>query len=113
MKKLTGTGLWLLMAAAVICFALPVTPAGAQGKSPTAIEGVKFDAFGSMRDSLKSFMGKDVHLHLRSGKTFQGYVKSVGDNFVHLEKLAGRDFYDVLVRIDDVSALETKFRDLK
>jgi hypothetical protein len=37
----------------------------------------------------------------------------VGDHFVHLEKLAGREFFDVLIRIEDISAVEARFRELK
>jgi ferredoxin-fold anticodon binding domain-containing protein len=85
----------------------------AHAKTVTALEGVGFDTSASLKDTLKAHVGKDVVVHLRSGKTLQGYVKSVGDHFLHLEKLAGREFYDALVRIEDISAIEVKFRDLK
>ncbi len=88
-------------------------PAGAQAKDATALEGVKFNTAESLADNLTFYTGKNVHVHLRSGKTFQGYVKSVGNGLVHIEKLAGRDFYDALVRIEDISAIEAKFRDVK
>jgi small nuclear ribonucleoprotein (snRNP)-like protein len=107
---------WILGVVAAFMFfsaSLFLPMAGAQAKSVTPIEGVKFEVQNALGDNLKLFVGKDVHVHLRSGKTFQGYVKSVGDHFVHLEKLAGRDFYDVLIRIEDISAIEVKFRDLK
>ena len=94
----------------VICLALPGMSAA---KSPTPIEGVGFNVGLSMQDNLKSLVGKDVYVHLRSGDTLQGYVKAVGDKQVHLEKLAGKDFYDALIRLDDISAIEVKFRDLK
>lgn len=85
----------------------------AQAKTVTALEGAKFDTAASLIDNIKIYMGKDVIVHLRSGKTLQGYVKSIGDHLLHLEKLAGRDFYDALVRIEDISAIEAKFRDMK
>ncbi len=90
-------------------------PAGAQAqpKKPTALEGAKFDTGASLADNPNIYLGKDVLVHLRSGKTIQGYVKSVGNGLLHLEKLAGRDFYDALVRIEDISAIEAKFRDMK
>jgi hypothetical protein len=87
--------------------------AEAEAKSIVPIEGSKFDVSVSMKDNLKLFTGKDVFVHLRSGKTLQGYVKAVGNDFVHLEKLAGRDFYDAFIRIEDISAMEAKFRDMK
>ncbi len=85
----------------------------AEARSIVPIEGLKFDVSVSMKDNVKLFTGKDVFVHLRSGKTLQGYVKAVGNDFVHLEKLAGRDFYDAFIRIEDISAMEAKFRDLK
>ena len=85
----------------------------AEAKSIEPIEGAKFDISVSMKDNLKLFVGKDVSIHLRSGRTFQGYVKAVGNDFVHLEKIAGRDFYDAFIRIEDISAFEAKFRDMK
>lgn len=43
----------------------------------------------------------------------EGYVKSVSNNLLHIEKLAGRDFYDALIRIEDIISIEAKFRDMK
>jgi hypothetical protein len=113
MRKSAGMVLWVVAAIVFFSPALLVSTAGAQAKSVTSIEGVKFDTQNSLGDNLKSFTGKDVYVHLRSGKTFQGYVKSVGDHFVHLEKLSGKDFFDVLIRIEDISAIDAKFRELK
>jgi hypothetical protein len=87
--------------------------AEAEAKSIVPIEGSKFDVSVSLKDNLKLFTGRDVFVHLRSGKTLQGYVKAVGNDFIHLEKLAGRDFYDAFIRIEDISAMEAKFRDIK
>jgi hypothetical protein len=87
--------------------------AEAEAKKPTPVEGAKFETKFPMKDNLNIFLGKDVHLLLRSGQTIQGYVKSVGDHFLHLEKLTGREFYDALVRIDDISAVEARFREMK
>lgn len=98
---------------AVVLFSLLFLGLQAEAKSIVPIEGRQFDVSASMRDNLKGFAGKDVFIHLRSGKTLQGYVKAVGNDFVHLEKLAGRDFYDAFIRIEDISAMEAKFRDLK
>ncbi len=85
----------------------------AQQKKVTDLEGVQFNTGASLADNLKPFVGKDVSIHLRSGKTFQGYLKSVGNGLVQLEKLAGRDFYDALIRIEDICAVEARFRDMK
>jgi hypothetical protein len=85
----------------------------AQQKKVADLEGVKFDLSASLADNIKAFVGKDMFIHLKSGKTMQGYVKSVGNGLLHLEKLTGKDFYDALVKIEDISAIEAKFRDMK
>jgi small nuclear ribonucleoprotein (snRNP)-like protein len=90
-----------------------ISTASAQSRTATPVPGAKFEVSFSMKENLKAYIGKDVLIHLRSGKTFQGYVKAVGDQVVHLEKIAGRDFYDALIRIDDISAIEAKFRDMR
>jgi hypothetical protein len=110
MRKFVGMALAMALFISTPAF---VNKAAAEVKKPTPVEGARFDTSFPLKDNLNTFQGKDVHLLLRSGQTIQGYVKSVGDHFVHLEKLAGRDFYDALVRIEDISAVEAKFRDMK
>jgi hypothetical protein len=112
MKRIKRIGLEVIVVVLFFLLFLGLQ-AEAQSKSIVPIEGRQFDVSFSMQDNLKGFAGKDVFVHLRSGKTLQGYVKAVGNHFVHLEKLAGRDFYDALIRIEDISAIEAKFRDLK
>ena len=107
----TATAFALLMCWALL--SLPGTESQAQSNKPVALEGVKFDTAAPFEDNLKACVGKDIIVHLESGATLQGYVKSVHDDLLHLEKLAGKDFYDALIRIDDISALEVKFRDMK
>lgn len=103
----------VLVAVVVVSMVCLVLPGMAAPKSPMPIEGVGFNVGLSMQENLKSLVGKDVYVHLRSGDTLQGYVKAVGDKQIHLEKLAGKDFYDALIRLDDISAIEVKFRDIK
>lgn len=113
MGRFARMALGFTMAMIIISPTFLSATAGAEGKKATPVEGARFDTSFPLKDNLITFQGKDVHLLLRSGQTIQGYVKSVGDHFLHLERLAGRDFYDALVRIDDISAMEAKFRDLK
>lgn len=79
----------------------------------TTIEGMMYNVGASLQDNLKSLVGKKVYVTLDSGKTFSGFVKEVGNNFVHLEKLDGKDFFDALIRIEDISAIDAKFRDFQ
>ena len=91
-----------------------VSTATVQAGPAVPVKGAKFDVSSSIKNNLKIYVGKGILIHLRSGKTFQGYVKKVGDHFVHLEKLAGgRDFYDALIRTQDITAIEAKFLDMK
>jgi hypothetical protein len=102
----------LLLAVILLAAILLIAPT-VQARSVMPVDSAKFDTVSSMKDNLKACMGKDVVIHLRSGKTFQGNVKAIGDHLIHLEKLAGRDFYDALIRMEDISAVETKFREMK
>lgn len=108
-RSTSGAVLAVILAVGIFLF----FPVAVQARSAVALEDVNFNVSGSIKENLKAYVGKDVLIHLRSGKTFQGYVKSVGDHFVHLEKLSGRDFYDALIRIEDIGAIEAKFRDMK
>jgi hypothetical protein len=110
--RLILTILWV----ATLCFGISTFLLGAaqaQPKKPTALEGAIFNTDASLSDNLKIYVGKDIYVHLKSGKTIQGYVKSVGDGLLHLEKLAGKEFYDALVLIEEIGAIEAKFRDMK
>ena len=113
MKRAIKTGLGTVFAVALCWVVFLTFQTEGYAKSVTTLEGAKFDVSTSLKDNLKVYVGKDVFVHLRSGKTIQGYVKSIGNDLVHLEKLAGRDFYDALIRIEDISAMEVKFRDIK
>ena len=113
MRRTNKISLKVIIVAALVSLLFLGLYVEAEAKSIVPIEGPKFDVSISMKDNLKLFTGKDVFLHLRSGKTLQGYVKAVGNDFIHLEKLAGRDFYDAFIRIEDISAMEAKFRDMK
>ena len=113
MRKLSRMFIVSVLALIVASPALLMDEAAAEGKKATPVEGARFNTSMPLKENLNTFMGRDVYVHLRSGKTIQGYVKSVGDHFLHLERLAGKDFFDALVRIDDIEAMEAKFRDMK
>lgn len=114
MKRSTQISLLAVLVVTLFAGLWVQYPAAAQARAATAVEGAKFDTGSSLKDNLKIFIGKDVVIHLRSGKSIQGYVKTVGDHLVHVEKLAsGRDFYDALIRIEDIAAIEAKFREMK
>lgn len=106
-----------ILSAVILAFllfaVLHITGPAAAARSAVAIEGARFETAASIKDNLQAWMGKDVLIHLRSGKTLQGYVKSVGEHLVHLEKISGRDFYDALIRMEDITAVEGRFREMR
>ena len=75
-----------------------------------AIEGMGYNVNSSLADNLKSMVGKKVSVTIVSGKTLSGFVKEVGIHLIHLEKLDGKDFFDALIRIENISAIEAMFR---
>ncbi len=106
--------IFVVVVALIACFAGAVfSPSRSLARSVVPIEGSNFDISLSLIDNLKNYMGKNVFIHLKSGKTLQGNVKAIGNNLVHLEKLNGKDFYDALINIEEINAIEAKFRDLK
>jgi len=111
-SKMVGfVGLALAILFYVTVFMLP-TEVEAKSKV-VAIKGISYNVNSSLADNLKSLIGKKVYVTLDSGKTFAGFVKEVGNHLVHLEKLDGKDYFDALVRIENISAIDTRFRDIK
>jgi len=77
MKRTTKISLKVIIVAALVSLLFLGLYVEAEAKSIVPIEGPKFDVSLSMKDNLKLFIGKDVFVYLRSGKTFQGYVKAL------------------------------------
>ena len=70
-------------------------------------------AQGSMRDNLNLLLAakKPVVVILKNGSSYHATIGSVGDHFVVLTQPAQKEFFDVLVAIDEIAALEAKARD--
>ena len=47
---------------------------------------------------------------LKSGKEYTGIMKIVGLHCVSLEQKGKRSFFDAIIRIEDISAIEVKVR---
>ncbi|SPD76281.1 conserved exported hypothetical protein [uncultured Desulfobacterium sp.] len=78
------------------------------------IEGMAYNVDSSLEDNLKALVGKNVSVTVGTGQTLSGILKAVGKDLIHLEKLdGGRDFFDALIRIEDISTIEAKFRDFE
>ena len=65
---------------------------------------------GEIPDVLRARAGKPVTLLLRSGKEYGGTVGEVRPQSVVLKSIAGKEFYDAIVRLDDISAVEIRNR---
>jgi sRNA-binding regulator protein Hfq len=52
-----------------------------------------------------------VRLHMRNGEALEGKVSAVADHNVVIASLTGRELYDAVVRINDVSAIEIRARE--
>lgn len=112
MKKETrikSVGVLLL---AVVFISVPLFSARSEAQNKAIpIEGVGYNVNASMVDNLKSLIGKVVYISLDSGKTYTGLVKVVGDQLIHVERLQGKEYFDALISIESIRAIDTKFRD--
>ena len=59
----------------------------------------------TIRTVLSKQVGKQVTLKLDSGEELSGVVRTVGQHVVHVEKIAGKEFFDAVVDLDEVSAV--------
>jgi len=115
MKKSKLTDFMGLVLSTLFCVAILIfLTEGAQAKTNVvAIEGMKYNINSSMTDNLRTLISKKVYVTLDSGKTFAGVVKEVGNHFIHLEKLEGKEYFDALIRIEHISAIDTTFRKIQ
>ncbi len=111
LKMVCSMGLALTIMFYVTILVLPIE---ADAKSKVVdIEGISYNVSFSIANNLKSLLGKKVSVTLDSGKTFTGFVKEVGSHLVHLEKLEYKGYFDALLRIENVSAIDTRFRKIE
>jgi len=114
LKKSVMVGSVALALTILFYITILVLPTEVEAKSKiVAVEGVSYNVNSSLADNLKSLIGKKVYVTLDSGKTFAGFVKEVGNHLIHLEKLEGKDYFDALLRIENISAIDTRFRDFQ
>ena len=75
-----------------------------------AQEKPSFNPSINLKDNLASNVGKRVSLMTCSGESLEGTIEKVGDHFVLISKLSGKDYFDALVRIDEVRAVVFRAR---
>lgn len=71
---------------------------------------VEYNLDMSFEDNLKMFKGRQVYLTLSSGQVLAGKLKDMKGGLVHLEKISQRDFFDALIRVDTIYAMDAQFR---
>ena len=78
--------------------------------APAPKEFGQLNAAIPLADNLIALKGKTVAVSLFSGQTMTGVVKEVQNNLLYLEKLSQKEFYDALVRVDMIVAIEVRAR---
>ena len=112
MKMMNGKLFRSLISA--LCFLVVAGGSEVYAASKVAeVDGVAYNVSHSMVDNLKALKGKKVSVTIDSGKVMAGSVKEVGELLLHLEKLEGKDYFDALIRIEEISAIDTRFREIK
>jgi len=63
-----------------------------------------------LTDNLVALKGREVTIWMTSGQTMTGIVKVVQNDHVHLERLNQKEYYDALIRLDRIIAIEVRAR---
>ena len=100
------------MRARILILALVISFLGMAAASQVYAEETKLvvNASDGMREVLTANIGKRVSVRTDAGEGLEGNVVSVGLQLVHIEKLAGKDFYDAVVKIDRISSVVLRVR---
>ena len=98
-----------VMVAALLMINLVVTIQTVQAAGE-AKQHVQLNSGISIADNLIALKGKTATVFLSSSQSMTGIVKDVKDNILHLEKISEKEFYDAIIRIDMISAIEARVR---
>jgi hypothetical protein len=63
-----------------------------------------------LTENLTALKGKTITVTLSSGQAISGVVKDVKNGLLHLEKLSQKDFFDAVLVVDKISAVEVRVR---
>lgn len=66
----------------------------------------------TMKDILSSIQAQDkpVDILVKSGKTYKGILQKVGRNCISLKLIGDRSFFDAIIRIEEIAAIEVQIR---
>lgn len=71
---------------------------------------VQLNADIALPDNLFALKGKTVTVYMTSGQSMAGIVKDVKNHLLHLEKISQKEFYDAIIRLDIISAIDARVR---
>ena len=96
----------------VVAALLLTAPIGLGQEAGTGQEKkMVFEEQDTMAATLKRLEGRTARLRLEgSGEEVVGKIQKVGKDLAHLSDLSGREFFDAVVRIDQVSAVAVQVR---
>lgn len=104
---------WTRASAGLACVSLLLAAAPAPGQAAGTEQERKLtlEEKDTMAAVLGRLEGKSVRLRLAgSGEEVAGRLQKVGKELVHVSELSGRDFFDAVVRIDQVAAVSVQVR---
>ncbi len=99
------------VAATLVLFLL-ICVAGSIRTALTAGQAKEFVQLrvGSITENLKALKGSVVTVTFPGGGQMTGTVKNVDQGILHLEKLSQKDFYDAVVLVEHIIAIEARVR---
>ena len=71
---------------------------------------LKVQPADTVESVLAAQKGKRASLRLRSGQEITGTIAQVTGKLVQVSAVAGREFFDAVVRVDQVSAVSVQVR---
>ncbi len=89
---------------------LLVMPRNISAAGTDTTEAVQLNVNTTLADNLAALKGKSVTITLSSGQPITGMVTDVKGNLLHLGKISQKEFFDALIAIDHISAIETRVR---
>ena len=70
----------------------------------------KFSGDKSLQTNLMQFKGKTIEIQLKTGGQLTGKLSEIGTQTILLKELRGKEYYDALIVIDDITAVIFKAR---
>lgn len=94
---------------AVVSLGLFAVPAIAEDKKDEKKLEVRQN--DTMADVMGRLVGTTVEVSLKNGTAMSGKLTKVHQNLAYIAELSRKEFYDAVVRIEDVSAVTVRMRD--